>query len=90
MKSIAEFIAQIESNNSNYNIWVYAQQGCYKQLKNTNKSNRFSYLKRMIESHMQIIIELDNNKLKQFLLLSEINVATHIVFKNSKVTAITA
>lgn len=90
VKNIAEFIAQIENDKCTYNAWVYAQNGCYKQLKSSNVKNRYSYLREMIECHLQIVVELNNNKLEHYLLLSEINVATHIVFNNQKVTAIAA
>ena len=44
----------------------------------------------MVEYHLQIVIELNNNKLDSYLLLSEINVVTHIAFNNQKVIAIAA
>ncbi|SMY16395.1 hypothetical protein [Photobacterium aquimaris] len=90
MKNIAEFIAEIENNNCSYNIWVYAQRGYYKQLNSTVVTKNYAYLKKIIESHMQIIIELNNDKPEHYLLLSEINVVTHIAFNDQKVTAIAA
>jgi hypothetical protein len=45
----------------------------------------------MIEYHLQIVLEVNNNnKLDNYLLLSEINVATHIAFDAQKITAIAA
>lgn len=88
MKNIAEFIAEIENDNCSYSIWVYAQQGYYKQLNSTAVTKSYSYLKKIVESHMQIIVELNNDKPEHYLLLPEINVATHIAFQDQKVTAI--
>lgn len=90
VKNIAEFIAQIENDKCTYNAWVYAQKGCYKQLNICNAANSYSYLKEIAECHLQIVIELNNNKLEHYLLLPEINVATQITFDNQKVTAIAA
>lgn len=90
MKNIAEFIAQIENKKCSYNAWVYAKEGCYKQLNSGNAINCYSYLREMTEYHLQIVVELDNNKLENYLLLSEINVATHIAFNDQKVAAIAA
>ncbi|SKA01659.1 hypothetical protein [Photobacterium toruni] len=90
MKNIAEFIAQIENEKCTYNAWVYAKEGCYKQLSSSNTTNCYSYLREMTEYHLQIVVELNNNKSDNYLLLSEINVATHIIFNDQKVTAIAA
>ena len=91
MKNIAEFIAQLESKKCTYNAWVYAKEGCYKQLNISSTSNCYSYLREIIECHLQIVLEVNNNnKLENYLLLSEINVATNIVFNDQKITAIAA
>ncbi|MCD9466048.1 hypothetical protein [Photobacterium iliopiscarium] len=90
MKNIAEFIAQIENDKCTYNAWVYAKEGCYKQLQCSDTKNCYSYLREMVEYHLQIVIELNNNKLDSYLLLSEINVVTHIAFNNQKVIGIAA
>ncbi|PSU78465.1 hypothetical protein, partial [Photobacterium phosphoreum] len=44
MKNIAEFIAQLESKKCTYNAWVYAKEGCYKQLNISDTANCYSYL----------------------------------------------
>ncbi|PSW35664.1 hypothetical protein C9J21_00940 [Photobacterium phosphoreum] len=91
MKNIAEFIAQLESKKCTYNAWVYAKEGCYKQLNISDTANCYSYLRDMVEYHLQIVLEVNNNnKLDNYLLLSEINVATHIAFDAQKITAIAA
>ncbi len=91
MKNITEFIAQLENDKCTYNAWVYAKEGCYKQLNISNTINCYSFLREMIEYHLQIVIEVNtNNKLENYLLLSEINVATHIAFDDKKIIAIAA
>lgn len=90
MKNIAEFIAQIERDKCTYNAWVYEKEGCYKQLKCSNTINCYSYLKEITEYHLQIVVELNNNNLDNYLLLPEINVVTHIGFNNQKVTSLAA
>lgn len=91
MKNIAEFIAQIESEKCTYSAWIYTKKGCYKQLDISDTINCYSYLREMIEYHLQIVIKLNtNNKSDNYLLLSEINVAAHIDFDSNKITAIAA
>lgn len=91
MKNIAEFIAQAKEHNYNYKVWIYAQNGCYKELPLSTTKHNSKALTKILDQHLQIIIELIECDIpRNYLLLPEINAVTHISFDNNKITSLAA
>lgn len=85
MRHIADFIEQLERGKDPFNIWVYSSNGHYSQFGNQGNKLRAPKLYKALEKHLQIVIEMDDDKNDDaFLLLPEVHAVVPVTFREGK------
>lgn len=87
MRTLADFLLEMEGEQYPFTTWVYDTQGRYEKLLiSTNNNNSFN-LSDYVNHHPNVVVEFQtaSGHLYACLLLSEINVATFVNFDNGKI-----
>jgi hypothetical protein len=90
INNITDFIEQLESLEKPFSIWIYSSKEHYCQFGTQDNKLRTYQLKKAIEQHLQVIVEMHNDENHNFfLLLPEVHMVVPVRFHGDQVLSIT-